>query len=135
MIKKYTQILGEFHDPLSNNALSIDNDYQVVFTGSALDELLVLMTLPETLGDGSTTRVSVSGDLDLGPEARAQEVIGVLRTMIERRDKLRGQGYQKYERGFELFPQDEGASFLYEIPTESEEGLRKVIREFGPGLW
>jgi len=135
MTEEYARILGEFHDPILRDALSIDEDYQVLFTGSALDELLVLMTLPKSLGKGSTTRVSLSGDLDFAPEASAKRAIKVLRTMITRRDKLREQGYQKYENGFELFPQGEGASFLYEIPTESEDGLRKIIRDFGPGLW
>jgi len=139
MIEEYTRILGEFHDPVLDETLSIDSDRQVLFSDryDPNKRLLVMMTLPETFEAGSLTHLSINGDIDFSPEDMAGNllVVGVLRRLIQRRDELRQIGYQRYEGDFKVSPQGEILSLEYEIPIESEDGLRKIIRDFGPGLW
>lgn len=103
--------------------------FQLVDTGAS--HLLVLedygleIELPGQLKKGSISQANLMVPLRDAPSP--EFMIGILTYFITSRGILRERGYAQREK-FQWY--DDGAEIVYQIPTESEKDLAKIIRDF-----
>lgn len=80
--------------------------------------------LPDVLGKGKVSHVNIMAPLS---EAQSpEEMIDSMQHLVRIRDQLRVKGYQPGET-FTWY--DDGAELVYEVPTESEFDLERLIRD------
>ena len=87
--------------------------------------LPLTIVLPTALERGATSHVNMMAPLS--GEESPESMVSVLRELTGRRDLLRQRGYQQFER-FERY--DDGAEMVYDLPTESEDDLTRIVRDF-----
>lgn len=82
--------------------------------------------LPSALVQGATTHVNMMACLY--EVQTPEEVIECMQSIIQQRDYLRERGYQSSER-FEVY--DDGVEYVYDIPTESQDDLVRILIDLG----
>ena len=103
--------------------------FQLDDTGSSymlvLEDCGLGIELPGQLKKGSISQVNLVASLI---DAKSPELmIGILTDLVTARGILRERGYAQREE-FQWY--DDGAEIVYQIPTESERDLAKIIRDF-----